>query len=129
MQSSQEYSATAPARTKRCRFCNEEILLSAQKCKHCGEYLSPAARRAAGIAPVRSSKSVKVPMGESILCLLFCLPLGIVALIIALQADSKLKAGDTDGAAQSAQLARNVAAVGFIVGFIVAVWLMFGRQP
>lgn len=31
--------------TKLCPYCKEEILISAVKCRHCGEYLDPALRR------------------------------------------------------------------------------------
>jgi len=32
--------------TKVCPFCSEQILATAQKCKHCGEFLNPAMRKA-----------------------------------------------------------------------------------
>jgi len=31
--------------TKKCPYCSEEILLSAKKCKHCGEWLEEARQR------------------------------------------------------------------------------------
>lgn len=39
--------------TTRCPFCNEVILMTARKCKHCQEYLDPSLRRA--VAPSSGS--------------------------------------------------------------------------
>ena len=128
MYEQQDFSiGPAAPRTRQCRFCKEEILASAQKCKHCGEFLSPAARRAAGLSPTRNTpqaRDIKIPIGESVLCLLFCLPLGIVALIFAAQADAKLRTGDMNGAASAAATAKNVAALGILVSLIVFVLLV-----
>src|SRR4051794_8854109 len=91
---------SVPVRTKKCRYCGEEILIAAQKCKHCGEFLSPNARRAAGVQPMgRAARAViKIPMGEAFVALFLFLPLGIVALIFASQAQAKLRVGDFTGA-------------------------------
>ena len=40
------HAPTNQKQTKPCPFCGEEILACAQKCKHCGEYLTPALREA-----------------------------------------------------------------------------------
>jgi hypothetical protein len=116
-------------------MCNEEILMGASKCKHCGEFLSPAARRAAGLQPLRSIHqandvvipAIDVPTGQGVLCLLLCPPLGIIALIFAAQADAKLRAGDITGAKVAAVTSRNVSMLGSLVGLFVwvfiALWL------
>lgn len=129
--SGQVANAAADQRTKKCRYCHEEIFAAAQKCKHCGEFLSPAARRAAGLKPANTNlqaADVKIPIGQSLLCILICLPLGIVALIFAAQADAKLKNGDIAGAATAAATARNIAVAGFLIGVIlIALMLAAGK--
>ena len=124
----QHGAMTTGQQTKRCRYCSEEILASAQKCKHCGEFLSPIARRAAGV-PRKSTNagSVKIPMGEAVLCLFFFLPLGVAALIFASQADARLKSGDISGAATAATTAKNLSAFGFVIGLLFATWFIFAR--
>jgi tRNA_anti-like len=44
-------AAKAPADTKSCPYCSEQILATARKCKHCGEMLDEAGALAAAIAP------------------------------------------------------------------------------
>jgi hypothetical protein len=122
MYEQQTASGTITARMKRCRFCQEEIIISAQKCKHCGEFLTPAARRAAGVGPVKRSfptAKVDIPYGPAIFSILCFLPLGIVALIFTIQADSKLKSGDSEGAVASARIGRAVGLAGMLVGLAI----------
>ncbi len=38
-------AASNISQTRRCPYCAEEILISAKKCKHCGEFLDPELRR------------------------------------------------------------------------------------
>ena len=52
LQASLVESVALPPRTKNCRFCGEEIRLTATKCKHCGEWLK------------RSSNTAFAPQGE-----------------------------------------------------------------
>ena len=114
-----------PIRTRCCPACSEEILVSAQKCKHCGEYLTPAARRTAGIAPAQRNQrpsNIKDPMGPAVISLFLFLPLGIVAIIFAAQYKSKLQAGDDGGAAIAAgvaQLTAFIAVCIFLIGILL----------
>ena len=115
-----------PIRTRRCPACSEEILVSAQKCKHCGEYLTPAARRSAGIAPAKKNQQTRKitdPMGPAVVSLFFFLPLGIVALIFAAQFKSKLQAGDYSGAEQAAGLAKLMAGIAAGLGMLIVIVL------
>src|SRR5215469_9859367 len=34
---------------RKCSFCAEEILSDARKCKHCGEFISPALSKSVGL--------------------------------------------------------------------------------
>ncbi len=47
-----------PKQTKQCPFCAEEILVSAVKCKHCGEFLD-GRRKAAPAPPPPTPQRVK----------------------------------------------------------------------
>ena len=61
---------------------------------------------------------VVIPYGPAILSLLSFLPLGIISLVFAIQADNKLKVGDTAGAAAQARVARAVGIVGMLIGLV-----------
>ena len=50
-------SEPPPKQTKTCQFCGEEILESARKCKHCGEFLDGSSRP----APSASQKKAAGP--------------------------------------------------------------------
>ena len=110
-------------RTKRCRFCGEEILVAAVKCKHCGEYLSPAARRAAGLQPVRAQQptvgQVRAPFGSAVLGMLLCLPVGLIALIFAAQVNTKIAVGDIAGARAAADTAQKLAFLADVLGLVL----------
>ena len=45
------HAVTSDALVRRCPMCNEEILASARKCKHCMEYINPVLARSAAHAP------------------------------------------------------------------------------
>jgi len=69
-------AATSKQKTKACPFCEEEILVAAKKCKHCGEILSNAIRAAQGAQG--ASKSSREG-AKAIGCLV---GLGLVVLIL-----------------------------------------------
>ena len=56
-------NASAPP-TRSCPYCGEQILALAQKCKHCGEWLSgtPAARRSTRIWPIKIVPVWNIPL-------------------------------------------------------------------
>lgn len=114
-------------RTKKCRFCNEEILIGAQKCKHCGEFLSPAARRAAGVPTPGAKSGVKIPMAEAVVALLFFLPLGLVAIVLASHAQSKLAIGDIPGAKAAANTAKTLSAISLIIGVLIIAYALLNK--
>ena len=54
---------------------------------------------------------------------LFCLPLGIAAIISSAQVDARLAAGDAYGAAEAAERAKFLAWLG--IGIAGAAWLLY----
>ena len=52
-----------PKQTKDCPFCGEEILASARKCKHCGEFLDGSAPPAPS-APQKQIRKPNLAKGE-----------------------------------------------------------------
>src|SRR5205085_12524631 len=66
----------APQTTKRCRFCGEEILATAIKCKHCGEMLDQRAATAQPRKPKRRS------LGRlALIALLIIIAMGVIGSI------------------------------------------------
>ena len=69
-----------------------------------------------------TSQQVPNYLVQSILVTLFCcLPLGIVSIVFAAQVNSKLEAGDYEGAVAASKNAKNFALAGFIAGLVVLV--------
>jgi hypothetical protein len=121
---SEQLTGVVPQRTtKRCRFCNEEIQIGAAKCKHCGEFLSPAARRAAGVRPAQRGQ-VPVPWSAGVLALLLCPLLGIIALIYCGQVDSRNRSGDIAGAKSAAQTAQVFAGISALLGLLILILIL-----
>jgi hypothetical protein len=91
--------------TKACPYCSEEILATARKCRHCGEFLDRTLRHGARAGRRRRPlRPVPNHLVSAILVTLFCcVPGGIVAIIYAAQSQSKLAAGNEAGARQAAR--------------------------
>jgi uncharacterized membrane protein YvbJ len=65
--------------TKQCPYCSEEILETAKKCKHCGEYIDGELRKARAAS---SSKQEKIVVEQkSSGAVQFLVILAIIALI------------------------------------------------
>ena len=63
---------------KQCPYCSEEILITAKKCKHCGEYIDGELRK----ARMTSSKQDKIVVEQkSSGAVKFLVILAIIALI------------------------------------------------
>ena len=132
MQRVVEQGAQQPgARMRACPMCREQILASAQKCRHCGEYLSPMARRAAGLGPrsVAQAPTEKMPdpMGRALFACLLFLPLGVVAIVFAAQAHSKAGAADYAGATQAAKTSQTLSFAAYAIGLIFLLLFMLSQ--
>ena len=67
--------------TKQCPYCSEEILTTAKKCKHCGEYIDGELRK----SRAESAKQEKIVVEQkSSGAVKFLVILAIIALIAAL---------------------------------------------
>jgi hypothetical protein len=97
---------------QKCGTLNDD---NAYQCRRCGELLHGEAGKTA---------PVKVPsyLAQSILVTLFCcIPLGIPAIVYSAQVNSKIQAGDIDGAMESSRKAKMWAWWSFGVGILVAI--------
>ena len=98
-----------------CRKCGSQNYDGASKCANCGESISPAGGH--GVTPPQ-----KIPnyLAQAIIVALFCcMPLGIPAIIFAVQVNSKLLAGDIQGALEASRKAKVWCWWSFGVGFVV----------
>lgn len=103
-----------------CRKCGSPNDDNAYKCVKCGEILQQAG---AAQIPVQ-----KIPnyLAQSILVTLFCcLPFGIAAIVFASQVNSKVMAGDIQGAMDSSSKAKMWCWLAFGIGIVVNIlWLL-----
>ena len=111
-----------------CPKCGAQNDDSASTCAQCGESLQQQPQ-----APQPEQPVARVPsyLVQSILITIFCcLPLGVVAIVFAAQVDSKVKAGDYEGAVDLSNKAKMFCWIGFGLGLVGAlVWIllvMFG---
>ena len=105
--------------TKSCPYCGEEILEIAKKCKHCGEFLDITMVRSSGRTAKSHTHGGKGKATASYVCALVgcvlgCLPLGIIAVILACIAKRNMRvSGNYDG--------QRKARMGLIFGIIAIV--------
>ena len=116
-----------------CPNCGTSNLDNASICVNCGKPLAaaaphtytppPPARPAAASygAPPPSGEVIKNYLVHSILLLCCCFPFGVVGLIYAAQVNSKLAAGDVEGARAASSKARMFFWVGLGLGIVVAI--------
>ncbi len=89
---------------KFCNQCGAKVDINSKFCTSCGKQLSGIVRNTS-----YSGDKPYIPnyLVQAILCVLFCcLPAGIVALVFASQVNSKVAAGDIDGAYESSNKAK-----------------------
>ncbi|HJO10048.1 MAG TPA: CD225/dispanin family protein [Verrucomicrobiota bacterium] len=75
-------------------------------------------------ATVRPAGTLQINyLVPAILCTLFCcLPFGIAGILFAVQANSKVQQGDTDGAASAASKAKLMCILSFVIGLLSLIW-------
>ena len=98
-----------------CRSCGSQFADDAVVCPRCG---IPVAGRAA-----QAGNTVKIPnhLVGSILATIFCcLPFGIPAIVYALQVNSRVAAGDYEGAMQASKKANMWMLISVAIGVALA---------
>lgn len=96
-----------------CPKCGTQNEDNAYRCVSCSEVLHPAAPQ--------FTQTVSIPnyLVQSILVTIFCcLPLGIPAIVYAAQVNTKVGAGDLDGAAESSRKAKMWCWIAFGIGLV-----------
>jgi hypothetical protein len=91
-----------------CSNCGTEMSDLATACPSCGQ-------------PTARARSASVPnyLVQAILVTIFCcLPLGIVSIVYSSQVNSKLAAGDVEGAIMASSNARKWAWIALIAGIV-----------
>jgi len=116
-----------------CPYCGEEILATAKKCKHCGEWLEKDVNVYATSTPKPISIENAPPKNwlvKSILVTIFCFwPLGIAAIVNAVKVNTLFAAGNVNGANEAAKKAKKWTKITFFVGIgfwiLMIVWIIF----
>ena len=98
-----------------CRECGSELNPAKPRCPKCGA-MSIAESSSARISRVAGDVSNHV--GMAIVAIVLFLPLGVIALVFALQAQSRQAFGDDYGAEDAARTAHACAKIGIILGLI-----------
>ncbi|MDA3800442.1 MAG: CD225/dispanin family protein [Kiritimatiellae bacterium] len=96
-----------------CRKCGAQNDDNANKCLQCGEALQTTAKN------VELPQKIPNYLAQSILVTIFCcLPFGIAAIVFAAQVNSKIQAGDIQGAMASSRMAKIWSWWAFGVGIV-----------
>lgn len=111
-----------------CQKCGAQNDDNAYKCVQCGEVIPHAEA-----APAAPPREISNHLAQSILVTLFCcVPLGIPAIVFSAQVNSKLAAGDVDGAMESSRKAKLWAnwafGVGIVVGILYVILTVLAKQ-
>lgn len=103
-----------------CQKCGEQNDDNAWKCVKCGEVLQGAAKTA------QPAEEIPNYLVQAILVTVFCfLPLGIVAIVFAAQVNTRVAAGDIEGAKKSSKNAKMWCWISFGTGILVTITIAF----
>ena len=102
-----------------CRKCGTLNQDNAYKCVQCGEILQTSP--VAGMAGSSPQKIQNYLIHSILAALLCCPPTGVAAIIFAAQVNTKIQAGDTEGALASSQKARMWFWISVVVGVVINV--------
>ncbi len=102
-----------------CEKCGIEAKPNDKFCKNCGAELKQMYEKYEG--------TIKNHIGWAIAGVLFCVPLGVAALIASTEVDRYIKKGDIEKAEQSSKRAKLFGILGLVIG-IPATILYLGLQ-
>ena len=113
-----------------CEYCGATIPPNATNCPSCGATITQPVVASQAVSPAfqpqnLSGQPVNIPqipnhlVGAILTTVFCCIPFGIVAIINAANVNSKLAAGDVNGAKMASEKANTWMKVAFWVGLIV----------
>jgi hypothetical protein len=106
-----------------CRKCGAQNADNSYKCAQCGEILQQ-------VTILPPAPAVKIPnylVQAILITLCCCLPLGIVSIVYAAQVNSKVQAGDIQGALDASGKAKMWCWIGFGLGLLANI-IVLGFQ-
>ncbi len=102
-----------------CRSCGAQIADEAVMCPKCGTHVMGQAAQAGNVTAIPNHL-----VGAILATILCCVPFGIPAIVYASQVNSRIAAGDLEGAMRASKNANTWIIVSVIAGFFVA--LVYG---
>lgn len=97
-----------------CKSCGAVVPVESDKCPNCGDVVKTVASKKVGAPDY-------VLIGSIIVTCCCCQPAGLAGVILAVMANSKLKAGDVEGAERQKKLAMWISIIGAVLGFIFTI--------
>ncbi|MGZ5445608.1 MAG: CD225/dispanin family protein [Thermoanaerobaculia bacterium] len=113
-------SPSSQSKQSACPNCGASNLATASVCVKCGRSLSAGA--ASSTPPLQIPNYLWQSIVVTLCC---CVPLGIVGIVFAAQVKSKLAQGDIAGARDASQKAKMFALIGFGVGVVLTIYMVF----